>query len=209
MSGPNANFAFVPWLRRGISAAAGALTVDRRLEATVGVSFGAGRSATVVLEIVGPGEVIGLDHRVESRGPASERVTSPIEPAPSPEADNGDVPLRYQVQTTVPEHWIPFLPVAIDVTRRDVMLERGVLFRSAGEPIVEPTGRILRPTRLAGEAYRLEEEELPRMGLRVLRALHRSRWIDGSTHVWCARRTMPGAGEERSGLRFDVAVEPS
>jgi hypothetical protein len=134
MSGPNANFAFVPWLRRGISAAAGALTVDRRLEATVGVSFGAGRSATVVLEIVGPGEVIGLDHRVESRGPASERVTSPIEPAPSPEADNGDVPLRYQVQTTVPEHWIPFLPVAIDVTRRDVMLERGVLFRSAGEP---------------------------------------------------------------------------
>ena len=106
----------------------------------------------------------------------------------------------------MPDHWTPFLPVVIDAARRDVTLERGVLLRSAGETPAEPLGRILRPSRLAGAPYRIDEAELPRVGLRVVRGAYRSRWTDGGTFVWMARRVEPGIGEERSGLQFDVAL---
>ena len=51
--------------------------------------------------------------------------------------------VRYRIQTTVPEHWIPFLPVVINAGRRDIMLERGVLLRSLTEPAggAAPAGR--------------------------------------------------------------------
>lgn len=49
------------------------------------------------------------------------------------------------------------------------------------------------------------EEEIPRPGLRLLRRVVRSRWIDGSTHVWFLRTRQVGVGEGPSGLRFDVA----
>jgi hypothetical protein len=105
----------------------------------------------------------------------------------------------YRIQTTVPEHWIPFIPVVVNPGRRDVVLERGVLLRSASEgpAAAEPAERILRPSRLAEQPYRLAEEELPRNGRRVLRVPHRSRWIDGSTRCGGHRRAIarPGAVE--------------
>lgn len=140
---------------------------------------------------------------------ATERSSAGVPPdeSPPPATEDG-APLRYRIQTSVPEHWIPFLPVAIDATRRDIMLERGVLLRSAAEggAASEPAGRILHPSRLADAPYRLEEEELPRNGRRVVRAIYRSRWTDGRTFVWQARRTASGTVEERSGLQFDVAI---
>ena len=143
--------------------------------------------------------------------PGAERsAAAPAPPAPPSPGDGAAAALRYRIQTSVPGHWIPFLPAVIDPGRRDIMLERGVLLRSASEgpAAAEPAGRILLPSRLAGEPYRLEEEELPRNGRKVLRVPHRSRWIDGSTLVWLSRHTAPGAGEERSGLQFDVAAPP-
>ena len=34
----------------------------------------------------------------------------------------------------------------------------------------------------------------------------RSRWLDGTTHLWVSRRRLAGAGEAQSGLRFDSAL---
>jgi hypothetical protein len=119
----------------------------------------------------------------------------------------GEPSLRYRIQTTVPEHWIPLLPVLVDEGRAEIALERGAMLRPAtGEAsrAVQPVGRILRP---GEQDYRVREEEVPRTGIRVLRTVYRTRWIDGSTHVWIARRKLPGAGEGSSGLRFDTVCD--
>jgi hypothetical protein len=144
----------------------------------------------------------------ESRPGAERSAAAAPGEAPAPGSD-GATPLRYRIQTTVPDHWYPFLPVLVDPGRRDIMLERGLLLRSAhaGEP-APPAGRILRPSRPGEAPYRLEEEELPRTGRRVVRGAHRGRWTDGRTFVWQARRSTTGSVEERSGLQFDLAVRP-
>jgi hypothetical protein len=119
---------------------------------------------------------------------------------------DGPPPLRYLIQTPVPESWIPFLPVLTDAATGSVRLERSFMERDNGEGVVLPLGRILRPTSLkAGDPYQVFEEEVPREGTRVSRHFVRSRWTDGSTHLWISRRRASG-GEGASGLRFDLAV---
>jgi len=50
----------------------------------------------------------------------------------------------------------------------------------------------------------LDEETIPRAGLRVQLTRQRMRWTDGSTHVWLGRKVLIGRGEGSSGLRFDT-----
>jgi len=69
-----------------------------------------------------------------------------------------------------------------------------------------PVGRVRSPTNLADPAvYRVNEEEVERSGTRILRAVRRTCWTDGSTHLWVSRRRWVGSGEAASGLRFDLA----
>ncbi len=140
-----------------------------------------------------------LTHERALAGAKPESLT----PSRTPDAP----PVRYLIQTSVPEHWIPFLPVALDRARGEITFERGVLLRSASE--VEPLGsvsRILNPTRFDEGHYRISEEEIPRVGVRLVRVANRGRWTDGSTHIWIARSKSYVIGEERSGLLFDVAI---
>jgi len=121
------------------------------------------------------------------------------------------IPLRYEIQSRVPEHWIPLIPVSIDPTQGSVALELGAMLRpsavSGGAPTpVRPIGRILNPTALVGLPYRMPEEEAARTGVRVQRVICRARWVDGSTAFWVMRRTGPGTGEANSALRFDLAA---
>jgi hypothetical protein len=133
---------------------------------------------------------------------ARNSATKPPNPPQS-----APIPLRYLIESRVPEYWISFLPVSVDTTRGAVALERSAMLRADGST-VEPIGRILRPTSLAqGVPFRIPEEEIPRTGLRVQRVTCRSRWIDGTTHLWQMRRIAPGSGEVNSALRFDVAVQ--
>jgi hypothetical protein len=115
--------------------------------------------------------------------------------------------LRYRVQTEVPRHWIPFLPVSLDPVRGDIALERGALLDPRVSPaaLVRPVGRILQPTRIGTGPYRIREEEVPRAGVRLTRVVFRGRWTDGSTYLWIARERRAGGGEGSSGLRFDIA----
>ena len=101
-------------------------------------------------------------------------------------ASNGQVS---GTQTTVPVNWFPLIPVAVDPSARDVKLELGTIVRSPDEQVAAaPAGRILSPSALDGEPYRVDEEVVPRTGLLVSRTAYRARWIDGSTHVWVARK---------------------
>jgi hypothetical protein len=137
--------------------------------------------------------------------PGLERAVGQVVAPPPPDSEPGPAGLRYRIQTGVPANWFPLIPVAVHPSEREVQLERGVLLHSAGEePFPTPVGRILRPTSLGDEPYRLDEEIVPRVGLLASRRVYRTRWVDGSTHVWTARDIRRGSGEETSGLRFDV-----
>jgi hypothetical protein len=127
--------------------------------------------------------------------------------APSTSATSGAA-LAYHVQTSVPANWIPFLPVSLDPSRGLVILEQGIMPRPSppGPPLlVEPIGKILRPTLPPGEHYRLREQEVPRIGVKVRRAAAFCRWVDGSRHLWITRSRDVGRGEAQSNLRFDLA----
>lgn len=131
-------------------------------------------------------------------------------PAAAGSAGGDKPPLRYQIQTIVPTNWIPFRPVLVDTGGATgssrFALEITAMLDASAKPI-PPVGRILQPTNVEDtQLYRVREEEVSREGTRVMRVICRSRWKDGSTHLWIARRKAVGMGEGSSGLRFDLAV---
>lgn len=152
--------------------------------------------ATVENGVGAPWRAHERDQLRRGRAPAPHAPTPPDAPA-----------LVYRIQSDVPEHWIPFLPVAIDAARRQIALERGAMLRYPPAPAppeaILPVGRVLDP---GVTPYVIREEEVPREGVSVDRLMRRARWIDGSAHLWCARRATIGRGEGQSGLRFDQAL---
>jgi hypothetical protein len=121
-------------------------------------------------------------------------------------AQTGGPHLRYQLETLVPEHWIPMLPVAIDPVQGDIALERGTVVRARPDGTLFtllPRGRVLNPSGVL--PYRVREEEVTRAGTRVSRVVCRTRWFGGETYVWIARRKTAGSGEGSSGLKYDLA----
>jgi hypothetical protein len=105
--------------------------------------------------------------------------------------------LNYQLATTVPDYWIPLLPVR---TESGLRLQRGKVLRVDGElEAVGAKGRVL----TADRPLAIFEEEIPREGVRVTRSWQLARWHDGSTHLWIGRQKEIGRGEGSSGLRFD------
>jgi hypothetical protein len=107
-------------------------------------------------------------------------------------------PLFYQLQTFVPWHWFPMIPVSLNPLTGETALERGQMQRP-GRRNPTPIGRLL-----DGVPYQVREEAVPRVGVRVVREAVRSRWLLGDTHLWVARRKLAGRGEGSSGLRYDV-----
>jgi hypothetical protein len=126
------------------------------------------------------------------------------EPAPQTAAQppaTGPSPIAYRLQTFVPWHWFPMVPVLVNAATGEIALEQGRMTRPGGA-IPEPLGRIL-----AGAGpYRVREETVSRVGVRVVREVVRARDLLGGTHLWTARRNFVGRGEGSSGLRYDIAI---
>lgn len=145
----------------------------------------------------------GVEHVTENGvgepWPAHEREAAVRAALPPPATPSATAPLRYVVQTPVPEFWVPLVPVALDPARGEVAFVRAALLSGVGG-LTGPAGRVLAPT------DPVREDALPRTGLRVQRAASRARWVDGSTHVWVSRRRRTTASEGNSGLRFDQVV---
>jgi hypothetical protein len=135
------------------------------------------------------------------------RLPPPAAP-PAPVA-----PIRYEVMSSVPENWIPFIPVHVDGSNREIQLQRAALPRIlAGDPNppvkVQPRTVLLRQglDQSPAQTYFVAEEEVPRAGTRVLQSYQRTRWTDGSVVTWLRVRRQTGRGEGSSGLRFDFLV---
>jgi hypothetical protein len=127
------------------------------------------------------------------------------DPVPLPPEDgSGDA--RYLLATSVPDYWIPFQPQRIDPQKPDIRLQRAkaLIDEDGAAGLSRPLGRLLEPER---RDLSLFEEEVPRSGLKLTRRFEYTRWVDGSTFLWLARRKGVGAGESSSGLRFDRIEE--
>lgn len=134
-------------------------------------------------------------------------------PEPPPPVADGDevAKIRYEVMNQVPENWIPFIPVHVEGSNREVQLQRAAMPRVLeGDPAkplkIRPRTTLLQ-TGLAEKApYYLHEEEVPRAGIRVAQSFQRTRWNDGRVFVWFGARKTTGRGEGSSGLGFDRIV---
>jgi hypothetical protein len=139
---------------------------------------------------------------------------TPEQPPLSPPVDNGAL-IKYDLGTTVPENWIPFIPVRLgDLASRQIQLRRAAMPRIINGRTPErirPRSALLQTgydedTDTWGP-YFLHEEEVPRSGAIVDRKWQRSRWMDGKTFTWLGRRVKNGRGEANSGLEFDQIKE--
>jgi hypothetical protein len=111
--------------------------------------------------------------------------------------------IAYQLMSTIPEHWIPLVPVKVGGSDR-IGLQRYYIMRIKADGSHDPIkshGVILEPDK---NDLILNEEEVPRAGLNVTRSYQYTRWVDGGVHVWIGRRKSTGRGEGSSGLRFDI-----
>jgi hypothetical protein len=122
------------------------------------------------------------------------RLAADPPPPPRTRAD-GEPPIEYVAGTDVPDNWIPLVPVQTGAT--SFRFRRGLM---GGPGARTARGRILEPW----HPFFVADEAIPREGVEVTRRYRRTRWSDGSTHLWLARRARIGLGGAGAGLEFDA-----
>ena len=117
--------------------------------------------------------------------------------SPTPPIAN-DTKIRYVLGTEVPYNWIPFAPMQMPGSNRQIQLQRAKMpgpVRHRSQILEQPA------------PYFVREEEVPRSGAIVTRSYQRTRWYNGKTFVWIGKRKQTGKGEGSSGLQFDQIEE--
>jgi hypothetical protein len=149
--------------------------------------------------------VWGVEQLVtDAEGDVHDLPDEYVRALPSPPFLPSGADVAYQLMTEVPDHWVPFIPVQIPGSSRQVALVEAVLPRpdSLGELVIsEPRSSVLQELR----GIPLPEEEVPSAGVVVRRRWFLARSADGGRHAWAARSVVTGRGEGSSGLQFDVA----
>ena len=120
--------------------------------------------------------------------------------------------VRYHVMNTVPENWIPFIPVHVPGNNREIQLQRAAMPRVLpGVPVakVQPLTTLLREglDLQTPATYFIHEEEVPRAGARVTQSYEQARWTAGRVFTWFRAQKQTGRGEAESGLGFDRLVD--
>jgi hypothetical protein len=122
--------------------------------------------------------------------------------------------VRYQVMNSVPENWIPLIPVHVPDNNRTIQLQRAAMPRilvGDTNPIqkVQPLTSLLRQglDLTPAQTYFIHEEEVPRAGARLTQYFERSRWTQGQVYTWLRVQKQTGRGEASSGLAFDRLVD--
>ena len=136
---------------------------------------------------------------------------APPPPAVAPPVAN-TAEIEYKLGTSVPENWIPFIPVRIGgVTSRQIQLRRAAMPRlipGVTPERIRPRTDLLKegydPSGPTWNPYFIFEEEVPRSGAIVTRNWQRVRGMDGAVYTWLGRHKQNGRGEVNSGLEFDV-----
>ena len=104
----------------------------------------------------------------------------------------------------MPRHWIPYIPrknMPNAALSGEMHLRRGRTDEAATRTDPQYQSRIV------AESVRLNEEEIPRSGLRVRRIARYARGSDGTQHVWIGRLKESGQRTMLPGLRFDFIEE--
>jgi hypothetical protein len=127
-------------------------------------------------------------------------------PAPDDE-DPPRAPISYVAMNTIPEHWIPFIPVHVPRDNREIQLQRAAMPSVVEGELVRARTTLLRQGFDSGDQYFINEEEVPQAGTRLSVAFNRTRWRDGRVVVWLSAQRATGRGEGSSGLRFDTLVD--
>jgi hypothetical protein len=158
-----------------------------------------------------PGREAAYETRSFYEQDLERRLGAP--PKPLPPAAGAKI--RYQVMTSVPENWIPMIPVHVAGDNRETQLQRAAMLRILiGD--TDPTPDPVRPRtfllrqgleEVPAVKYLLHEEEVPRAGVRVSQSYQRTRWRDGRAWVWLGVRKQTGRGEGSSGLVFDSIAD--
>ncbi len=129
-------------------------------------------------------------------------------PTPPPPAEGTHV--RYKVMTSVPENWIPMIPMHRPGDNREIQLRRAAMPRTFDGDPAPPAPVRPRTWLLGAPGLHVHEEEVPRAGIRVTRTYRRTRDRRGRVHVWLGATKRAGRGEASSGLVFDrIADHPS
>ncbi|MCS5490417.1 hypothetical protein [Algoriphagus limi] len=122
--------------------------------------------------------------------------------------------LRYQLGNSVSENWIPFIPVHQQGSNREIHFQRASMPRINelfAPHAIRPRTPLLRDgiDEDDGQVYPLyiNEEEIPRAGVKLTSTYQRTRWYNGKIVIWYGRRKRTGRGEGSSGLRFDLVLE--
>jgi hypothetical protein len=137
-----------------------------------------------------PGD--GYELHLDLNGPFANEAVS---------AAGEDAPPKFRLASSVPPHWIPYLPFHKSGSNSEIELRRAIMLRN--ESAAEPED--LNPLSwLAGkDLLAIWEEAIPRAGVRVQLTKQRVRWTDGKTYIWLGRKVLAGRGEGSSGLAFD------
>lgn len=126
-------------------------------------------------------------------------------PAPAPDAPRA--PIAYDVISSVPENWIPFIPVHVPGDTRAVQLQRAAMPSEVDASLIRPRTALLREGFDHGDRYFINEEEIPRSGTRLTVSYNRTRTRTGRVALWLSIHRDVGRGERSSGLSFDLAVD--
>lgn len=137
-----------------------------------------------------------------------------------------DTKLKFNLGNTVPENWIPFLPIHQQGQNRSIQLQRASMPRWFNSEFsqVRPRTSILREGMNQDTAndspiyvnpiddtqdrpYFIFEEEVPRSGVLLESTWQRARWYNGKTVCWYGRRKKVSRGEGASGLSFDNIID--
>jgi hypothetical protein len=156
------------------------------------------------------GVEVVTESRIGERRRGSERDAAVDAAVPPPPPPTSADPLSYDIESTIPVHWIPLL--IPDTGTPSTVFLKGESERSpdgTAPPVPVPAaGKVLNPTGVS--SYQVFQEQIPRSGARVQRVAFAARALDGKSYFWVGRRRRAGAGETQSGLRFDapIATQP-
>lgn len=161
-------------------------------------------------------EVLFVRDEMANLAWAIERTVQSATGKPRPRADEtpdltppgpSDVPgaLTYQLESSVPYHWIPLVPVPLAPGSAAIRFRRGrmTLPTAQGTVRTQARGRLLEPE--VARVY-FRDEEIPRAGVTAGRVPVTVRGHDGHHYRWIGRRSRAGQGEAGSGLAFDAVL---
>ena len=124
-----------------------------------------------------------------------------------------DKPLKYNIMTSVPRNWIPFIPVhagnhtgPIDPVQKHIVLQRASMINSTNQKCIRPNSRLLSEVQ---PHYYVDEAEVPRNGVNVTESCQLATWYTGESFLWISRKKIYGSGEGASGLLFDTVSKNS